>query len=193
MKIDVKNLGCPEPVIKTKQALEKLDENDILEVELNSFSSIENVTRFATNQGLNITRKDDKDKTILFISKGFVCQPDNKTEDDKFLNTTLFLKDDKIGEGELGSKLAVGFLGAILEQERLPKRIVCVNKAVLLTTAPSDSKIVEIFRSLEDKGVEIYSCGVCLDYFGIEKELKVGKIGNAYESIGMLLSGSVSL
>lgn len=54
---------------------------------------------------------------------------------------TLFLKSDKIGEGELGSKLTIGFLTAISQQEEMPKTIICVNSAVLLTTSKEDDEI----------------------------------------------------
>ena len=62
-KIDCKNLACPEPVIKTKEALEEMEEG-ILEVEVNSFSSANNVKRFAQNQGLYVSEKKFKDKTV---------------------------------------------------------------------------------------------------------------------------------
>ncbi len=193
MKLDCKNLGCPEPVIRVKNEIENLKDNDILEVELNSASSIENVTRFAKNQNLHVKEKKLENKTILYISKGLTVIETVCEQNENFLDTTLFLKDDKIGEGELGSMLIVGFMKSILEQEKLPKKVVCVNRAVLLTTEDENSEIVKIFKSLETKGVEIYSCGVCLNYFKKEKELKVGLVGNAYESIEMLLKGSVTL
>ncbi|MFV0482451.1 MAG: sulfurtransferase-like selenium metabolism protein YedF [Campylobacteraceae bacterium] len=193
MKLDCQNMACPEPVIKTKKAIENLSESDILEVKLNSLTSIENVTRFATNQGYSVTKDGNDEKATLFISKGFTCKTVKKTDDERFIDTTLFLKDDKIGEGELGNKLVIGFLKSTLEQEKLPKRIICVNRAVLLTSADENSESVKVFKALEDKGIEIFSCGICLEYFKKEKDLKVGKIGNAFSTIEMLLKGAVSL
>ena len=193
MKINCKDLGCPEPVIKTKKALQSLNEGDILEVELNSISSVENVQRFAKNEGFDVKVQSGNDSTSIFISKNFLCKENVCQKNEGFIDTTLFLKDDKIGEGELGSKLCIGFMQSVLEQDKLPKQIVCVNRAVLLTTADENSQIVQIFKSLENKGVKIYSCGVCLEYFGKTDELKVGEIGNAYSTIEMLLKGAVSL
>ncbi len=71
-KIDCKDLACPEPVIKTKEALEEMDEG-ILEVEVNSFSSIQNVKKFAQSQGLYVTTKKDGKNTIITIVKGYEC------------------------------------------------------------------------------------------------------------------------
>lgn len=194
MKLDCTNQDCPKPVISTKNALEKLQTNEILEVVLNSESSVENVVRFAKNNAYDVQIEHQGSITKLYISKCLTCKNENDIQvKQDFINTTLFLKDDKIGKGKLGKKLMIGFLNSILEQKRLPKRITCVNKAVFLTTAKEDSDIINILKGLENKGVEIYSCGVCLSFFDIEKKLKVGQIGNAYDTVTMLLDGSISL
>ena len=190
MKIDCCGLACPEPVLQTKKALEALPNDAILEVVVNSVASKENVLRFAQNAGYEARSKErDEGKTIIAIIKGFTCNIVASDKDEKFLDKTLFLKSDKVGEGELGGKLIVGFLKSMLELPKLPKRIICVNTAVYLTTADESMPIIEIFKQFEDKGVEIYSCGVCLEFYGVDKQLKVGKIGNAFGTIEMLLGG----
>ncbi|MFR2716374.1 MAG: DsrE family protein [Anaerococcus obesiensis] len=37
------------------------------------------------------------------------------------------------------------------------------------------------FEKLADNGVEIISCGLALDHYGVKEELKVGRISNMYE------------
>ena len=91
---------------------------------------------------------------------------------------TLFLKSDKVGEGELGSMLIKGFLSAIIEQENTPEFIICVNSAVLLTTADEDDEIVAILKKIEEKGVKIYSCGTCLDYYNKRDDDYGGSLEN---------------
>ena len=78
---------------------------------------------------------------------------------------------------------------------KLPKTIVCVNRAVLLTTAEKNSDIVNILKTFEEKGVEIFSCGICLDFYKVSDELKVGMIGNAYGTVDSLLNsdGTITL
>ena len=190
MKIDCCGLACPEPVLKTKKALEELPNDTILEVMVNSEASRENILRFAQNVGYD-TRCEEKEagKSLITIIKGFTCNVIEDGNEGRFLDKTLFLKSNKVGEGELGAKLMVGFLKSMLELPKLPQRIVCVNEAVFLTTADETMPIIEILMQLEAKGVEIYSCGVCLEYFGVDKELKVGKVGNAYGTIEMLFGG----
>jgi len=190
MKIDCSGLACPEPVLRTKKALEELPNDSVLEVVVNSVASKENVLRFAQNGGFDARAEDvSEGKSLITIVKGFTCNVLADAKKDGFLDKTLFLKSDKVGEGELGAKLIVGFLKSTLELPKLPRRVVCVNQAVLLTTADENAPIMEVFKALEAKGVEIYSCGVCLEYYGVTDKLKVGKIGNAYGTIEMLFGG----
>ena len=190
MKIDCCGLACPEPVLQTKKALESLPNDSILEVLVNSIASKENVLRFAQNCGYEARSEErEEGKTIIAIIKGFACNIVEDAKEERFLDKTLFLKSNTVGEGELGAKLVVGFLKSTLELPKLPKRIICVNTAVYLTTADAEAPITLILKQLEAKGVEIYSCGVCLEFYGVDKALKVGKIGNAYGTVEMLFGG----
>ena len=190
MKIDCSGLACPEPVLQTKKALESLPNDSILEVVVDNIAARENVVRFAQNGGFETRLESlEEGKTLISIIKGFACQIIATSNDDAFLDKTLFLKSHTVGEGELGEKLIVGFLKSALELPKIPKRIICVNTAVYLTSAEENSPVIEVLRALEAKGVEIYSCGVCLEFYGVMDKLKVGKIGNAYGTLEMLFGG----
>lgn len=184
MVVDCLNLPCPEPVIKTKKALEGLKEDGIIEVYVNEKAAKENVIRFANSMDCDVKVSDEADKTILTITKGFTCNV--TTSSDSLSNKVVFLKDDKIGVSGLGEKLIVGFLKSMVELPKPPKEIICVNRAVYLTTQNSDT--IEALKGLEKRGVAIYSCGVCLDFYGLSEELKVGVVGNAYATVEMLTS-----
>jgi TusA-related sulfurtransferase len=84
-KIDCTNMGCPLPVIKTKGALEELPSDGVLDVELNSFASIENVKKFVKNQGLHVEVKTKQDGiTTLSIVKRYSCDIEQKSSDKSF-------------------------------------------------------------------------------------------------------------
>ena len=189
-KIDCRNLACPKPVLKTKKALEEMDEG-ILEVVVNSISSVQNVKRYAANQGLEAKVEDlGNGESVITIVKGYECVI--VSEDNEFLEKTIFIKDDKVGEGELGKILMKGFLKTTLEFKKLPKNIVFVNKGVFLTTKDENKEIIEILKEFEKRGVKIYSCGLCMNHYNIApEELKVGEIGNAYDTMDMLLHTKV--
>ena len=189
MKIDCRGLACPEPVINTKKSLDILPEDSILEVLVDTTASKENVIRYAKNEGLTVSDEvTEEGSTKITIVKGFACAITSDEDESKFLNKVIFLKDDKVGDNELGSMLVVGFLKSILELPKLPKAMYLVNRAVYLTTAPEDSDIIKILRTYEEKGVEIFSCGICLDFYKISDDLKVGMTGNAYGTVDGLLN-----
>ncbi len=188
--VDAKGLQCPEPVIKTKNALEEINEG-IITVLVDSIASRDNVERFAKSQGctVEITEKDGYFQ--LQIVKGFTCSiPQNEDKKEVKSNKVVFVSSESIGEDkELGTMLMTGFIKNILEvgDNLLPSKIIFVNAGVKITCFNSDA--VEALKKMEEKGVEIYSCGVCLQHFNIEDKLKVGKIGNAYDTTYSLLAG----
>ncbi len=189
MKINCCDLACPQPVLDTKKALEELEDDSLLEVLVNSVSSVENVKRFASKQGYESRVEELEDgKTLITIIKGYECAIIT-SEEEKFLNKTVFIKTDKIGNGELGTTLMKSFLKTMLEFKALPKNLVFVNEGVFLTTKDENLDLIENLKELENRGVSIYSCGLCLNFYNIPaQELKVGEIGNAYDSVDMLLN-----
>jgi len=84
MKLDCKDLDCPKPVIKTKEAFENLGDDDFLDVELNSYSSVENVKRFAKKQGIYFEVKPKVGGvTIITLVKGYECGLEPAKKSDK--------------------------------------------------------------------------------------------------------------
>jgi selenium metabolism protein YedF len=187
-KIDCRNLACPQPVLETKKALEEIDEG-ILEVLVNSVSSVQNVKRYAENQGFEPKVEElENGESLITIVKGYECTIVANEDGEKFLNKSLFIKTDKVGNGELGTILMKGFLKTTLEFKKLPKNIIFVNEGVFLTTKDENKEVIEILKEFESRGVKIYSCGLCMNHYNIApEELKVGEIGNAYDTMDMLL------
>lgn len=181
MNIDCKKLACPGPVLKAKKALLALKEGELLNLIVDNEVAKENVSRFLKNQGLDpIVREINQDE--FEISALFKKQA---IKEEEFSSQVLFLKSDKIGEGELGSMLMQGFLSNILELTNKPELIICVNKAVLINT-DIDNKAHLAMKELNLHGIEIISCSACLQY--LQKEPLIGISGNAYEILCELFS-----
>ena len=90
------------------------------------------------------------------------------------------ISSDRMGEGEeeLGKVLIKGYIYALTQLETLPKTILFYNKGAYLTCEGSAS--LEDLKSLEAQGVEIFTCGTCLNYYGLSEKLQVGSITNMY-------------
>ena len=82
------------------------------------------------------------------------------------------------GSDELGSALMKGFLYALNQQDSLPSTILFYNGGAALTCEGSAS--LEDIRSLKAQGVEILTCGTCLNYYGLTEKLQVGEVTNMY-------------
>lgn len=74
-----------------------------------------------------------------------------------------------------------GFIFAVTQLDKLPKTMLFYNGGATLTAEDSDS--LEDLRSLEAQGVEIMTCGTCLDYYGLKEKLAVGTVTNMYSIV----------
>jgi hypothetical protein len=188
--IDCRNLECPKPVIMTKNALEGLNEGESLEIIVNALAPKENISRFLKNQNIEFSLESGANETKILAIKGksaleltnfdeFVCDITPKSE------KVLYLNDERAGSGDVGVNLLSKFLGAFLQVEKKPKFIICVNSAVKMTTDRSHPSFKPL-KDLESAGIQILSCGSCLEAYKLVSDLAVGEISNAYEIIDIL-------
>jgi peroxiredoxin family protein len=43
--------------------------------------------------------------------------------------------------------------------------------------------VLEELSQLAAEGVEIFSCGTCLDYYNLKDKLRVGQVTNMYDTV----------
>lgn len=99
----------------------------------------------------------------------------------------ILIKDDCVGErGELGAMLMLGILKTLKECNNKPKSIFLLNKGVMLST--QNIEAIAALKELQNIGVQIFSCGTCLDFLNLRDSLKVGGVGNAKDILEALLS-----
>lgn len=77
-----------------------------------------------------------------------------------------------------------GFIFALSQLEKLPKTILFYNGGATITTEGSDS--LEDLKNMEAQGVEILTCGTCLNYYGLTEKLAVGSVTNMYTIVERL-------
>ena len=82
------------------------------------------------------------------------------------------------GDSRLGYNLMKAFLYAVSQQEQLPDTILFFNGGAKLTVEGSES--LQDLKYMESEGVEILTCGTCLDFLGFTERLRVGSITNMY-------------
>ena len=82
------------------------------------------------------------------------------------------------GSDELGHVLLKGFLYALAHQPELPQTILFYNGGAHLTVQGSDS--LEDLQDMAARGVEILTCGTCLNFYGLAEKLQIGEVTNMY-------------
>jgi selenium metabolism protein YedF len=182
--IDCRNMACPAPVITVKKALEDQAELHVL---LDDGAPRENVSRFARNRGYKVDEERNADAWLITITSSGAATP---TKPQAFARDEriLLITSNLLGEGpeELGSLLMKNFIHTLLETAEIPERIFFMNRGVLLTTDGSD--VLEALEKLRGMGVEIFSCGLCLDFFGLKDKLRVGSTTNMLTTADSLLA-----
>src|SRR3712207_336303 len=198
VKVDAKGLACPLPVIQTKKALESIEEG-VVEVTVSDKVPRENVLKFAKSVNCETeVIKDEDGEIIIKIVKGKDVVVDIADEDitcdiseaSPKSKEVIAILSNRMGTGndELGAVLIKGFLFTLTEANPLPKSVLFLNGGVELTTI--NEATVEHVKKLEELGVEILSCGTCLDYYNLKDELKVGSITNMYTVVDEMKSAS---
>ncbi|OMH40358.1 sulfurtransferase-like selenium metabolism protein YedF [Desulfurobacterium indicum] len=185
--IDCTGLACPLPVLKTKEALEEIDEG-IITVIVDNKAARENVKRFAQKQGCTVDVEEKDGLFYVKLIKGYTCEiPQPEEEKEKTGNYAVLIASTYVGEDrELGEILIKGFIKTFLNADPLPKGIVLINTAVKLACKGGDREILEALKELQGKGVEIICCGTCLNFFNILDDLEVGIASNAYDVVQFL-------
>lgn len=99
----------------------------------------------------------------------------------------LFVNSARIGEGDdtLGAKLMGSFFYSLVRAERKPDVVVFMNGGVKLTC--KGSAALDDIRLLATDGIEILSCGTCLDFYGIKDKLVVGDVGNMNDTAALMM------
>ncbi len=190
-QIDARGMDCPFPVIHTKKALEEIEKGTITAIVDNEVAK-ENVLKLAESMDLKTDVKQNQGDYYIDIFK----EGQEETTDPELSNVQrdaepkenpiILITKDKLGEGsdELGALLMGSYLYALTETLPYPASIIFLNGGVRLTVEDSDS--LEHIRTLESNGVEILSCGTCLDYFELNDKLAVGSVSNMYTIVEKL-------
>lgn len=186
--IDCRGMACPTPVITVKKALEQVDE---LQVVLDDGAPRENVSRFARNRGCRVDEHQGTDGAWTLTIRA-VKGEKTTTGATNSINgeRVLLVTSNRLGDGpeELGMLLMKNFIHTLLETAEQPSRIFLLNTGVFLTT--EGSEVLEALEKLRCMGVEILSCGLCLDFFGRKDNLRVGGTTNMLTTAESLLAAA---
>ena len=191
--VDGRGLACPQPVIRTRKAMQQADQVVTL---VDNETSLTNVSRMAEKAGWTVGVVPEGDEYRIELSrKGTVTEAEPLAVGRAEVANgppVLVVPSDVMGRGvpELGNILIRSFFHTLGEVEPLPQTILFFNNGVKLTC--EGSPVLDDLRALETEGIEMLVCGTCLDYFELTEKLAVGQVSNMYDiAETMLGAGSI--
>lgn len=191
LKVNAMGDTCPIPVVKTKDAIRQLGaDGGVVETLVDNEIAVQNLTKMANQKGYGVESEklgENEYRVAMTVGAG----ADLPAENEETLcavpagqkNTVVVVAADHMGEGqgELGKNLLKAFLYALSQQERLPKTLLFYNGGASLTCQGSLS--LENLQSMAERGVEILTCGTCLNFYGLTEKLAVGGVTNMYDIV----------
>ena len=184
---------CPIPVVKATRALRAMTEPGVLEVHVDNEIAVQNLTRMAA--GHKLAARSEKRSEREFVVSMEVTEPAGESPleepplacvPDQRGSLVVAVDSAVMGRGsdQLGAVLMKGFLFALGQLPQLPGTMLFYNGGARLTCRGSDS--LEDLKNLEAQGVEILTCGTCLNHYGLTEELSVGGVTNMYSIVEKL-------
>jgi len=195
IKVNAMGDACPIPVVKTKNAIKELNGPGVVEVLVDNEIAVQNLGKMAQQKGYGFqpeklgeaeykvtmtVGETAAQSGVEDIAETCAVVPGHKK------NIVVAIDSAKMGSGhdELGAVLIKGFIFALTQQDILPSAILFYNGGATLTTEGSAS--LEDLKNLAAQGVEIMTCGTCLNYYGLSDKLAVGEVTNMYSIVEKL-------
>ena len=191
LKVNAMGDTCPIPVVKTKDAIRRLGaDGGVVETLVDNEIAVQNLTKMAGQKGYGVESEklgENEYRVVMTVGAGAHLPAENEgtvcmvPAGQK--STVVVVSADHMGEGEgeLGKNLLKAFLYALSQQETLPKTILFYNGGAFLTCEGSLS--LEDLKSMAERGVEILTCGTCLNFYGLTEKLAVGSVTNMYDIV----------
>ena len=199
IKINAMGDTCPIPVVKTKNAIKDMEGAGQVEILVDNEIAVQNLTKMAVQKNYGVisekleeqkyrvvmTIGDAEDSEEIETPQGESCLPDARK------NMVVVISSDTMGNGddELGRILMKGFIFALTQQDELPSTVLLYNGGAKLSC--EDAPTLEDLKSLEAQGVEIMTCGTCLNHYGLTEKLQVGSVTNMYAIVEKMTQSSL--
>lgn len=185
-EVDARGLACPQPVLLAKKALEE-GGTGIVRVVVDNETACDNVQRFAESQGCDVIVEAQGEGFVLRVKRPGLGGADTPvTRAAAGGDEVVLICTDVLGKGDvrLGAVLMKAFLNTLVDADPRPTRLLFMNEGVRLTCEASE--VLDVLGEFQRRGVGIFSCGTCLEFYYLREKLKVGEVTNMFEIVKSL-------
>lgn len=184
--LDCRGQQCPLPVVQVRRQMLAAPDTP-LRVLVNDAAARDNVGRLAASQGYDSSVAEENgvfqiDLIPTAKAAGQATAPAAGGP------TVILIASDQMGSGDpkLGQILMKNFIFTLTEGEVNPDLMLFINGGARLTAGGSE--LIEALQKLADRGVDIATCGLCLEFFDLKEDLAVGRVSNMLETVNVLQS-----
>lgn len=199
--IDAFGLPCPKPLVLAKK---ELDAGCVeLAVQVDNETAVKNLTRLGARKGMGVSVDAIEGGWLVSFAEGDGAQcaePEIPLSSANGAACTtsgcgyaVFVNHDCVGDGDpkLGRNLLKMALYTLSESDDVPASLLFMNAGVkLIAGSECEQQAVDNVKTLEEKGTEVLVCGTCLNFYGIENDLKVGEMSNMYDIVSRMQEAS---
>ena len=182
--LDCRGLACPNPVIKTKELVDRGDVQQIT-VLVDNPAAQENVSRLLQRAGFQVSVEQQGDAFSVTGSRTDAgpCQVFVEKPEEGRRKILVLMGADRLGRGDevLGTKLMANFIATLKEMGPDLWCVVMLNAGVKLAVAGSE--VLPGLRNLEQSGVRLLVCGTCLTHFQLLESKQVGETTNMLDIV----------
>ena len=195
LTIDARGEACPIPVVRTLRALGALAGPGSVETLVDNEIAVQNLTRMGEGKGCAVAseRLGEKEWRVTVTTMVALGVSDAEAESATCevpgaasfspsapKNVVVAITSECMGTGDdvLGRKLMGSFVYSLTQLDELPATVLLYNGGAHLSC--EGSAALEDLRGLAASGVEVLTCGTCLDHYGIADTLAVGEVTNMY-------------
>jgi selenium metabolism protein YedF len=182
------------PVVNAKKALAAQGAQGVAVI-VDNFVAVQNLEKMAKGSGWAFAyRKDGESQYTVTIAK----DPNQALEEAQpsggagagGKGPVVLITSDSMGRPseELGRLLIKGFIFSLTQLIPLPEAVIFLNGGAHLTTEGANT--VSDLAALEEKGVEIFTCGTCANYYKLTDALAVGSITDMMSIASRLANAS---
>jgi len=181
--IDTKGQLCPTPLILVKKGIMEAADGETIEILTNNDTAFLNLQTYLKELKLTPQIRKEGDVNILTVVKPEILSDFSSADSPcapKASNYVVVIKSEFMGSGvdELGQFLMQAFVNSLNEADKQPTAILLYNSGVKVAVKGTETAIS--LEKLENKGIPIYACGKCLEYYKIENLMAVGMVSNMY-------------
>jgi selenium metabolism protein YedF len=182
--LDCRGLACPNPVIKTKELIDRGGLKQ-LTVLVDNAAAQENVSRFLQRAGFEVSLAGQGEAFAITGSRAEAgpCEVFVEPPEEAHRKILVLMGADRLGRGDdvLGTKLIASFISTLKEMGPDLWCVVMLNAGVKLAVAGSE--VLAGLQDLEQSGVRLLVCGTCLNHFQLLEAKQVGETTNMLDIV----------